>query len=284
MVLLLAAAAGAGAWWFGEGRFVAAPGVVNLSARAAEARVEAAGLTFDVGGQAYSETIPPGSVVRTDPAGGENVTRDGTVTAILSRGPERHPVPALTGLTLDEAQSSIADSALSYGEATYRYSERVARGVVLRSDPVAATRLRRSGVVDLVLSRGPRPIKVADFTGKDADEATQALEKLGFKVTATSENNDTVEEGDVISQSPDDGRLFRDDPVELVVSKGPVLVDVPSVVSRSTEAATSLLEAQGFEVRTERVDVYIGLGVVVRQSPGGGDRSPRGSTVTLYVV
>jgi serine/threonine-protein kinase len=283
-VLLLAAAAGAGAWWFGEGRFVTTPGVVNLSARAAQARVEAAGLSFDVGGRAYSETVPPGLVVRTDPAGGEHVTRNGTVTAILSRGPERHAVPPLAGLTLAEAQSSIAQSSLSYGKATYRYSEKVAKGVVLRSDPKETTPLRRSGVVDLVVSRGPRPVKVRDFTGKDADQATRALERLGFTVTATSENSDTVDEGDVISQAPDKGTLFHGDPVRLVVSKGPVLVDVPSVVSRSVDTATQLLVAQGFEVRTERVDVYIGLNIVVRQSPGSGDRAPKGSTITLYVV
>jgi serine/threonine-protein kinase len=50
------------------------------------------------------------------------------------------------------------------------------------------------------------------------------------------------------------------------------------------DTATQLLVAQGFEVRTERVDVYIGLNIVVRQSPGSGDRAPKGSTITLYVV
>jgi beta-lactam-binding protein with PASTA domain len=37
-------------------------------------------------------------------------------------------------------------------------------------------------------------------------------------------------------------------------------------------------------VRMERVEYYIALGVVVKQSPGSGDRAPRGSTVTIYVV
>ncbi len=63
LVLLLAAAAGGGAWWFGQGRFTTTPGVLNLSAAAAESKVEAAGLSFDVGGRAWSETVAKGSVV-----------------------------------------------------------------------------------------------------------------------------------------------------------------------------------------------------------------------------
>ena len=284
VLLLLAVSVAAGGWWFGEGRFVSTPGVLNLPAADAEAKVEAAGLSFEVGGRAYSETVARGLVVRTDPAGGEDVDRDGTVTAFVSRGPERHPVPRLSGLSLDRAQASIARARLSYGAVTYRYSEKVGRGIVVRSDPPASTRLRRSALVDVVVSRGPRPVKVPDLTGKDADDATRVLSQRGLRVTTEEQHSDTVAEGDVVSQTPDEGTLFRDDVVELVVSLGPVLVDVPGVVSRNADDATAILEDAGFGVRTERVDVYIGLGVVVRQSPGAGDRAPRGSTITLSIV
>ena len=283
-LLLLAVSAAAGAWWLGEGRFVSTPGVLNLSAAAAQARVEAAGLSFEVGGRTYSETVDRGSVVRTEPDGGENVDRNGTVTAFVSMGPERHPVPKLSGLSLDAAQAAVARARLSFGATAYRYSEKVARGVVVRSDPAASTLLRRSGLVDVVVSRGPRPVRVPDLTGKDADDATRLLERRGLEVRTEEQHSDTVEEGDVVTQTPETGTLFRDDVVDLVVSLGPVLVDVPGVVSRNAADATATLEAAGFAVRTERVDVYIGLGIVVRQSPGAGDRAPRGSTITLSLV
>jgi eukaryotic-like serine/threonine-protein kinase len=284
LVLLLAVAAAVGGWWLGDGRYVTTPGVVSLSASEAEAKVEAAGLSFDVGGRAYSETVPVGSVVSTDPAGGENVTRNGTVTAVLSRGPERHPVPTLRGMTLDEAQSAISDADLAFGDASSAYDERVARGVVLRSDPAPGTSLRKEGVVDVVVSRGPQPVKVPDFTGKDAEQATDALRRLRFEVSTTSENSDSVDKGDVIEQSPDRGRLFKGDEVALVVSKGPVLVTVPEVTRMSTGEATSTLEAAGFSVRTAKVQYYIGVGIVVKQAPGADSRAPRGSTVTIYLV
>ena len=284
LVVLLAAAAGTASWWFGAGRYTTTPGVLGLSAQVAEAKVEAAGLTFEVAGRAYSETVPLGTVVSTDPAGGENVTRTGTVSAVLSRGPERHDVPTLSGKTLDQAQVALQDAKLAYGDASFAYSEKVAKGVVLGSDPEPGTSLKPGSAVDLVVSRGPRPVKVPDFTGKDADTATTALRKLRFKVTRSEENSDTVDEGDVITQAPNSGRLFRGDAVRLLVSKGPVLVEVPKVVGRSTGDAEAAMRAAGFSSVTQQTEFYIGIGIVVRQGPGAGERAPRGSTVTLYIV
>jgi beta-lactam-binding protein with PASTA domain len=283
-VLLLAVAAAAGAWWFGSGRYVTTPGVVSLSAPSAEHRVEAKGLHFAIAGRAWSETVPAGSVVRTSPAGGERVTRAGTVRAFLSRGPERHAVPALSGKSLDDARAALRSGRLSLGTAAYRWSDTVAKGLVVASDPAPGTRLRRGAAVDLVVSKGPKPVKVADYTGKDAAKARKALDKLHLRVSATEENSDTVDKGEVIAQSPASGTLVRGDKVTLVVSKGPVLVSVPDVRRMSVSEATSTLEDAGFSVRSSHTDVYIGLGLVVKQSPGNGDRVPRGSTITIYVV
>jgi serine/threonine protein kinase/beta-lactam-binding protein with PASTA domain len=284
VVLLLAVAAAAGGWWLGDGRYITTPGVLNMSASAAEKKVEAEGLSFRIGGRAYSETVTTGSVMRTDPAGGENVTRSGTVTAILSRGPERHAVPVVRGRTLDDAQAAIQDADLSFGTARYVFNETVAKGVVLQSDPKPGARLRRDAAVDVVVSKGPKPIKVPDFTGHDADRAEQWFEKAKVEVERSEDNSDTVEKGDVLKQSPDKGTVLPGDKVELVVSKGPVMVNVPQVIRMNTGDATAELKAAGFEVRTERVDVYIGIGLVVRQSPGSGGKAPRGSTVTIYIV
>jgi beta-lactam-binding protein with PASTA domain len=88
----------------------------------------------------------------------------------------------------------------------------------------------------------------------------------------------------VISQSPSSGTLFRGDTVQLVVSKGPVMVEVPSVRGRSVEEATRRLEEAGFSVRTEKSNLYVDIGVVVDSDPKGGSKAPRGSTVTLYLV
>ncbi len=284
LVLLLAVGAGVGGWWFGSGRYVSAPGVINLTQSAAERKVDAAGLGFRIAGRAFSETIPVGNVVRTDPAGGERITRDGTVAAVLSRGPERHEVPALRGMSLDSAQDALREEGLAFGRATYAFSPKIARGVVLAADPKPGTSLRPDTAVDLVVSKGPRPIEVVDHTGKDADEAERALAKAGFDVDVSEEYDDTVEKGTVLSQNPRTGTLFRGDKVDLVVSKGPVLVDVPKVTGMGIADAEQRLRDAGFTVDKQQTDLYVGLEYVVKQTPGGGDRAPKGSTVTVFVV
>ena len=144
--------------------------------------------------------------------------------------------------------------------------------------------MRRVAAVDLVVSRGPRPVKVPDLTGEDADRAARTLRKAGFEVRVSRENSDSVPQGDLISQAPNRGTLFKGETVRLLVSKGPVLVDVPDVRRMSVDDARNALRDAGFEVREEKIDLYVGLGLVVKQSPSADDKAPRGSAVTIFVV
>ncbi len=284
LVLLLATIAGLAGWYFGMGRYTTTPAVINLSVAQAEKKVEAAGLSFEVGAREYSETVTAGLVMSTDPAPGTNVLKDGTVVATVSRGPERYEVPVLRGLTLSDATAALDERNLSLGDITERYHEEVADGVVLKSSPKTGTEVKRDAFVDLVVSKGPRPVKVRDFTGKPAERAEQVLTERGLEVSITRENSDTVPEGTVISQTPSSGTLFRGDVVELVVSKGPVLVEVPPVRGVGVQDAIDRLEAAGFQVQTVQSDVYVGLEFVVKSDPPQGTMAPQGSTVTLYLV
>ncbi len=284
VVLLLAVGAGVGGWWFGSGRYTTTPGLINMTAGEARDALDAAGLEYEEGEPAYSETVDPGTVVSTDPAGGERVLNNGTVSVVLSLGPERYEVPTLRGLREGEARRAIREENLVVGDVTRSFDEKVAEGVVLSSSPVAGKELKRDSVVDLVVSKGPEPIKVPDFTGKAADRAEQRLTKLGLEVTTSEENSDSVAEGDVITQTPRSGTLVKGDTVALTVSKGPVLVEIPSLRAFGVREATERLEDLGFRVRTEESAAYLGLGFVSSADPGFGSLAPKGSVVTLFLV
>jgi serine/threonine-protein kinase len=139
--------------------------------------------------------------------------------------------------------------------------------------------------VDLVVSKGRKPINVGDWVGEDADRAQAVLERKGLVVDRAQEQfDDTVPEGAVIAQTPQSGTLFRGDTVTLVVSLGPELVEVPNVRAQGVESARQELEALGFVVRTVNASGYLGLGFVFSQDPGGGQSVPRGSTITLSII
>jgi serine/threonine-protein kinase len=285
LALLLVVGGGVGAWWFGWERYTSAPAVLGLMQNPAEKKLEAAGLTVEVGDPAYSETVPEGRVLGADPAAGDRVLDGGTVTLVVSLGKERYDVPRTKGASEDAAQDALLDAHLAFGKTIGRWSETVPEGTVLRSDPPAGQTLRPGTVVDLYVSKGRKPLTVTDWTGKNFVEARTALVRKGFEVSSTDEYSDTVATGDVISQSPDEGTLFRGDQVGFVVSLGPELVEVPGgLVASGWVSAQESLEAAGFVVKIEHVDDYLGLGFVYSVDPGSGTDLPEGSTVTLWLI
>ena len=89
--------------------------------------------------------------------------------------------------------------------------------------------------------------------------------------------------GSVISQSPATGTVFQGDLVTLVVSKGPQLVAVPSVIGQQLSEARKTLADLGFNVQVDRA--FGGyFGTVRLQSIDAGTRAPKGTTITLTVV
>ena len=230
--------------------------------------------------------MPAGEVVATEPDPGSRVLGEGTVTLTVSLGKERYDVPDLAGKTEDQAQDALAEAHLSFGKSVERWNEVVPAGTVIRTDPEAGKTLKPNAAVDLVVSKGKQPIKLKDWTGKSADDAEQAMTEKGLVVERVGEEySDDVPAGDVLSQTPASGTLFRGETVELVVSQGPELVAVPDgLVPMGVDAATERLTDLGFLVKVEQGSAYLGLGYVMEVDPDGGTMLPKGSTVTLYLV
>ncbi|WP_091080349.1 Stk1 family PASTA domain-containing Ser/Thr kinase [Microlunatus sagamiharensis] len=283
LVLLLTTAAAVTGWYLTEGRFTSAPALTTLSRADAGAVAERADVAVDFT-DGWSETVPAGEVVSTEPTAGARVRKGSHIEAVVSRGPERFAMPTVVGLTQDAATTALAAVHLKPGKVTNRWSDTVAKGVVLDAGQDPGASLKRDAAVSLVVSGGPKPIELDDWTGKDADKAVAAMKKASLDVTVTEQNSDEVPSGDVISQDPPTGSLTKGDEVSLVTSKGPVLVTVPNVRAMGVSAARDALTEAGFKVKTTKASGYLGLGYVFSASPGGGDKAPKGSTVTLSLI
>ena len=284
VVLLLAAGAAAAGWYYGVGRYSSAPDVVSLSQDDARQELADAGLAFEVGGAVYSETLPRGNVVSTDPAPGARVLDGGTVEAVVSKGPERHQVPRLTGLSEEAAVKKIESSALTAAKPERRWHKTVTEGDVISFSPPTGTVLRRDDQVQLVVSRGPKPIPIVDHAGEPADSAKSTLTEAGFEVSRVGRYSDNIDEGVVIGQRPATGTGQAGDRITLVVSRGPHLVEVPDVDSFGVDEARRTLRKAGFEVTVEEFQPYFGLGFVVGQAPEAGAAAPFGSTLEITIV
>ena len=284
VLVVLALAAGA-SWFFlaGPGAYTTTPDVVNRSPADATTALEGAGFTVEQD-QGFSDTVPAGTVMGTDPAAGDRVRKDGTVTVVVSQGVEQFAVPAVVGSSQDDAESALTGTGLAVGEIRQEFSEDVAEGDVIRADPGVGTLVDHDAPVALVVSQGRQPIDVPSVAGSSLADARAAIEGAGLVVGRTSEEiSETVPDGDVVSQDPDDGTLFRGDAVSLVVSSGPPLVPVPDVQGEQVAEARSQLEQLGFRVQVQEV---LGgfFGTVRSTDPAAGQSIPKGTTITLTVV
>ncbi len=283
--LAVALVAGGAAWWFlaGPGSPTTVPRVTGTTYEQAQSALGTAHLGASRV-DAFDETVPKGVVMSTDPGAGTEVRRGQDVAVTVSKGPERYTVPTIIGSSRTEAEARLAEVKLTVGKSTEAYDEKVQAGLIVSVKPKEGTALKRGAAVDIVISKGRKPIEVTNFTGKPADEASKALADAGLEVDATEQaNSDTVPKGSVISQSPATGTLYKGDPVKLVVSKGPVMVTVPDVQGKQEGEATQILKAAGFEVKIDRFMGGI-FGTVRSQDPAANTEQPKGSTITLVIV
>jgi beta-lactam-binding protein with PASTA domain len=284
LVLLLATAAALTCWYLVEGRFTTAPALASLSRADAEQVAQRAGLDLRTA-EAFSESVPKDVVISTEPGPGAKIVDGGQIDAVVSRGPERHPMPAVVGLTRAAATVAVAGADLGAVTVAEVWSATVPVGEVIKASAATGASLKPGTAVTLTVSKGPKPIKIVDYTAKSADDATRALKKAGFTVAEKVENSDDVPQGQVISQSPDSGRGQKGDTVTLTRSLGPVLVTVPNVQAMGIQAAEQVMKDAGFKTTVKPAAInYIGVGFVVSTDPKARSQAPRGSTITLYVV
>ena len=96
--------------------------------------------------QAFSETVPVGQVIGTDPAAGTSAPRDSAVTVHVSKGPERIQVPNVVGMTVEAASQRL--QATGFQVAVPNYSP---GGKVKAQAPAAGNLAKRGDTVTLYL-------------------------------------------------------------------------------------------------------------------------------------
>lgn len=285
IALGVALVAGIAAWWFlaGPGSPTVVPATTNLTFAQAQDKLDVAHLGADRV-DSFDESVPKGVVMSTDPGAGAEVRRGTDVKVTVSKGPERYAVPNVLNKSAAEARDQITAAKLTVGTSKEAFDETVAAGLVVGVDPKVGTPLKRGTKVNVVVSKGRQPIPVTDFTNKPAAAAVDALSKAGLTVDATEQaNSDTIAKGNVISQSPAGGTLFKGETVKLVVSKGPVLVKVPDVSGKQADEAEAILRAAGFDVKRENALGGI-FGTVHHTNPAANTEAPKGSVVTMVIV
>ena len=197
------------------------------------------------------------------------LTRDGDVR-----------VPSVKG-------QDVTDATLELQRAGFEVDlDRIAdpqdEGTVLDQDPRGGQQAKEGSTVNLDVSLGPAPVKVADVSGLAESQARRQLEDDGFKVDSEQQFDEDVDAGLVIETSPSaETELAAGETVTLIVSEGTESVQIPDVLGLDRFDAKSTLEDAGFKVDQESQDGDEPKDQVIRQLPAALEERSMGSTVTI---
>lgn len=164
----------------------------------------------------------------------------------------------------------------------------VDEGEVFKQSPDGNVEAPKGSTVTIYVSSGKDTFELKDYKGYSQSEAESALTSLGLKVRLDYSNDDSVDEGDVISTSPAAGSsVSKGDIITIIISRGSEEIAIPYVIDKTESDARATLEASGFKVSVESIESTKTKGTVADVGYNGGSalgkKAPKGSTITLYI-
>jgi len=218
-------------------------------------------------------------VVSQDPGSGARVHRGATITLHLSRGPSTVQVPDVSGQSVHAATTALRDANLTVAGRDEVYSKVVGKGDVIRTNPSAGATVSVEKGVTLIVSKGPRPVKVPDVSQRTYDDAAAILRGIGLVAQRQDKYDDKVPAGRVMSTNPAAGTTVdAGKTVTVVVSKGPAPRPVPNVTDEPIQQAIKEINNAGFVADPHQIFAG-GPGKVVRETPTG--MQPPGTHIRL---
>jgi serine/threonine-protein kinase len=255
---------------------ISVPSLVGMSQTEASKSLEPLGLDLEIIEEVFSEDIPKGRVIASEPGGGGKISPDEKVGLILSKGQERILIPRLNGLTPDVASAQLSSLGLTVGEINEIFDMKIAAGYVIATEPKETMAVKRKAIVNLIVSKGVEQISLQSYVGKGGEQALSELTEMGFDVDAEYKFSDSVFKGQVISQSPEKMEsIGKGSKIDLTISKGPEFVFVPNVLGKNKNDASLDLENLGLRVKIK------GSGKVNNISPAIGAKVKQGAVITL---
>ncbi|TFB55433.1 Stk1 family PASTA domain-containing Ser/Thr kinase [Cryobacterium sp. TMT2-17-1] len=169
-----------------------------------------------------SATVPKDQVIRTDPPAGTIAQPTDLIEVYVSTGAQPVDVPDVTNLPLADAQTAVTDLGLTAGSVTRENSPTIAAGLVLRTDPVAATTEKTGVTVDFIVSSGL--VALPDLEGQLLSAAIDMLAAADVQLFPIPTPDETCPQRDgspVTQQSLAPGDVPQKSEVTLVYCTGP---------------------------------------------------------------
>ncbi|MFR0609401.1 Stk1 family PASTA domain-containing Ser/Thr kinase [Limosilactobacillus mucosae] len=195
-------------------------------------------------------------------------------------------VPSVEGLTTAQAEKKLQVNHLRLGNITEKSSQTVAKNHVVK---VTGNRhyAHAGQAINLVVSRGVKTWKMADYVGDSYSDTADELRDKGFVVKQTKKYSDTVATGKVIKQSVNAGTTI--DPsqqtVTLTVSAGKKQVTIPSFKGKDVSEVQDFANKHQLQLTTtQKNSTTVATNHVIQQTPKAGSKLTHGDTLTVQIA
>lgn len=202
-----------------------------------------------------------------------------------------HIVPDILGASEGEARNLVAANNWTIVVASERNDE-VAQGNVVRTDPAAGVDLEEGKSFTIYISEGPTLAPLPDINGLALQDATDQLTAVGLVADVKEAASEDVPVGVVISwvvpqqtSLVTNDKVLRGTAVEMIVSTGPALREIPLLVGMTLEEATALVANLRLTLVAGEPSLSNGAakGLIGAQAPVPGEMVARDSTM-IYSI
>ncbi len=251
---------------------VSLPNVVGLSKEQAQKAIEDLKLKFEIESEEYNAEVEKDCIISQDPTYTEkynNVKEGSTVKVVISKGAEKTTVPKVIGMQEDEAVKALEEAKLK-AEIVEETSKKVEEGYVISQETDANTEANAGDTVKIHVSTGTgiKQVTMMDVKGKTEAEAKAALEKLGLVVNIGSSEDKSKDNGVVLTQSIEVGKVIDEGTtVTITVNKlaevktVPITVNVKSLLNGDIyETSTSEEEKDKNDKKVKEVTLRVTVG------------------------
>lgn len=201
----------------------------------------------------------------------------------------------ITDINWQQYEHTLKVAGIPY-TVSQNYSDDVPAGKVLETNPdVVGGHIGKHGnnrlrvVLSLGIRKSTIPKDITDPKSYNGKNPIKALKKAGFTNIVHHKSSDIysleIPEGSVIDISPDPGtRMNHNDEVSVLLSKGPMPVQMPEVVNHTkAEADAALSDAKLSVTYDEENSDTVAKGKIISSSVDAGTQLHWGDSVKLVV-
>ncbi len=199
-------------------------------------------------------------------------------------------VPDLVGRSVPDAIGVAHQAGLRLEEqaSRARNDDKIPRGRVLMQQPEGGSLAKPAQAVRVVLSLGPRELRVPDLAGLAPRAAALKLNEETLNLGTTSWYRDALARVGIVAQDPEaDTVAARNASVAVLTNRGQpeTRFVMPDLVGQDADRMRARLETFGFRVGSARYESYEGIApnTILKQFPPAGSPLSSREVVSLTV-